>query len=285
MPPKTILTPADEPMLGSLWSMRPWTTAWTSRRLIRALTWRRLQERFRGSWLGAVWVFLLPLLMLAVYAFAFVGVLGIGGREATFAVRLELTFSIFAGLIVFGVFNETVLRAAGCVVGQPQFVKKVVFPLDALPVVAFGESLLLACASLLVLLLGTAAFAGGAHVTWLLLPLPLALLAMLALGVGWLLAAIGVFVRDLAQVLGVAMQMLFFLTPVCYRLQDVPEWARAVVALNPLVPIIEMTRGLLLHGQVPAASTVGIAALVGAAVLQAGHAVFASMQRRFADVL
>lgn len=285
MPPKTILTPANEPLYGALLSLRPWTAAWSSRRLIRGLTMRRLQERFRGSWLGALWVFLLPLLMLGVYAFAFVVVLGIGGRDAGTATKLEMTFSIFAGLIVFGLFSETAQRSAACVVSQPQFVKKVVFPLDALPVVAFGESLLLACASLVVLLLGTGLLVGGVHATWLLLPLPLLLLAMLALGVGWLFAAIGVFVRDLTQVLGVVMQMLFFLTPVCYRLQDVPEWARAVVALNPLVPIIEMVRGMVLHGQLPDAGGAAAAALIGAVVLQCGYAVFASLQRRFADVL
>lgn len=283
--PKTILTPANEPLLGTLWSLRPWTTAWTSRRLVRSLTARRLQERFRASLLGATWVFLQPLLMLAVYAFAFVLVLGIGGRDASAEARIELTFSIFAGLIVFSLFNETLQRSATCVASQPQFVKKVVFPLDALPIVALGESLLLASASCVVLLLGTALLLGRVHATWLLLPLPLALLAMSTLGIAWALAAVGVFVRDLAQVLGVALQMLFFLTPVCYRLADVPAWARDLVALNPLVPIIETMRGLVLHGQLPAASAVAMAALSGAVAMQCGHAIFATMQRRFADVL
>jgi lipopolysaccharide transport system permease protein len=111
------------------------------------------------------------------------------------------------------------------------------------------------------------------------------LLALLSLGVGWLLAAVGVFVRDLAQVLGVVMQMLFFLTPVCYRLQDVPEWAQGIVVLNPLVPIIEMTRGMVLRGELPSPVAVFASAAVGALVLQVGHAVFAAQQRRFADVL
>lgn len=282
---RTVLTPADEPLFGSLLTLRSWTTGWSSRRLVRSLTLRRLQERFRASLLGATWVILQPLLMLAVYAFAFVLVLGIGGRDATTQVRIELTLSIFTGLIVFSLFNEALQRSAVCISSQPQFVKRVVFPLDALPIVALGESLLLACASCALLLLGTLLLLGRVHATWLLLPLPLALLAMFTLGVGWALAAVGVFVRDLTQVLGIALQMLFFLTPVCYRLADVPAWAREIVALNPLVPIIEMMRGLVLHGEMPAASVIGGAVVAGAIAMHCGHAVFVTMQRRFADVL
>jgi lipopolysaccharide transport system permease protein len=284
-PPKVVLTPARDPLLGTLLSTRPWISPWRARRLVRHLAARRLQERFRGSVLGACWVFLLPLLMLAVYAFAFVVVLGIGGADADRSTKVELTFSIFCGLIVFGVFNETAQRSASAVVSQPQFVKKVVFPLDALPVVALAESVVLASASLAVLLVGVMLGLGRIHATWLLLPLPLALLAMLALGVGWVLAAVGVFVRDLPQVLGVVMQMLFFLTPICYRLQDVPPWARSIVAINPLVPIIESTRGIVLHGQAPQIAQLAWVALAGVVAIHAGHALFTSLHRRFADVL
>ena len=283
--PTTIRTPTSDPLFGSLFSLRPWTTVWSSRRLIISLTRRRLQERFRGSVLGAVWVFLLPLLMLAVYAFAFVGLLQIGGANTSLEQRVELVLSIFVGLILFGALNETVQRSATSVVSQPQFVKKVVFPLDALPVVALCENLVLAGASLLVLLFGTLIGLGRIEPTWLLLPLPLLLLTLYALGLGWLLAAVGVFVRDLSHVLGVVMQMLFFLTPVCYRLQDIPEWARPIASVNPMLPIIEMARGLVLHGQLPPASQVFSVLLVGALLLQIGHAVFTAMHRRFADVL
>jgi lipopolysaccharide transport system permease protein len=281
--PRIVRTPTPEPLFGSLFSLESWTSPWRSRRLIRSLAMRRLQERFRGSWLGAVWVFLLPVLMLAVYSFAFIVVFQVGGADGE--QRVERVFAIFCGMIVFGLFNETVQRSATSIVSHPQFVKKVVFPLDALPAVSLGENLALAGASLTILLCGTLLVLGRAHPTWLLLPLPLVALAMLALGVGWLLATVGVFVRDLAQALGVVMQMLFFLTPVCYTLQDVPASMRDVAALNPLVPIIEMARGLVLHGSLPDAGTVLTTLVVGALAMQIGHAVFTARHRRFADVL
>lgn len=281
----TVLTPETKPFLGGLISLRPWTTTWSSRRLVRSLVKRRLQERFRGSWLGAAWVVLQPLLMLAVYAFAFVGVLGIGGRDAAPMDRLETTFSIFVGLIVFGVVGDVLQRSGASVVGHPHFVKKVVFPLDALPAVLLGESLALAVTSLAVLLVGVAAVLGEWHETWLLLPVPFGLLALIVMGAAWLLAALGVFVRDLGQVLGVATQMLFFLTPVCYRLEDVPAWARDFVAWNPLTLVIEMARGLTLQGAMPEPAAVWRCFALAAISLHVGHAVFVRLQKRFADVL
>lgn len=281
--PKIILTPEREALGRVLFTLRPWRNLWQSRRVIHSLTRRRLQERFRGSVLGAVWVFLQPILMLAVYSFAFVGMFQIGGD--TRAEKIAATFSIFCGLIVYSMFNETISRSAACIVSQPQFVKKIVFPLDALPVVAFGESLVLATASLGVLLLGVAVMLQQVHLTWLLLPVPLVLLAMVSIGLGWLLAAIGVFVRDLGQVLTVVLQMLFFLTPICYPIEIVPPWARPWFMLNPMVPIIEATRQLVLRGELPSATQLAEVAVVGVVCMQVGHTAFLLMRRRFADVL
>lgn len=282
---KTVLTPVSDPLFGSLFSLRPWTTGLKSRRLIRSLTMRKLQERFRGSVLGAVWVFLLPLLMLAVYAFAFIAIFKIGGKDATTTERIELVLNIFVGLIFFGMFNESVQRAAVSIVSVPQFVKKVVFPLDALPIVAFTEHLVLALASILILLLGTYFCLDRIYIAWLLLPIPLVILAMITIGVGWILATIGVFVRDLSQALAVIMQMLFFLTPVCYTIELIPEQFLTYAMLNPMVPILSMTRGMVLHGELPDPATVLTMLAIGAACIQIGHAVFTAKYRRFADVL
>lgn len=281
--PRTILTPERQALGRFVFTLRPWRNLLQARRVIYNLTQRRLQERFRGSMLGAVWVFLLPLLMLSVYSFAFVGMLGIGGN--TRAEKIAATFSLFCGLIVYSMFNETIARSAVCIVSQPQFVKKIVFPLDALPVVAFGESLVLASASVTVLLLGVAVMLQRVHPTWILLPLPLLLLATVAIGLGWLLAAIGVFVRDLGQVLTVVMQMLFFLTPICYPIEVIPPWARTWMMLNPLVPIIEAMRAVVLRGELPSFAQLGVVGMVGLCCMHVGHAAFLVMRRRFADVL
>lgn len=280
---KVVYTPQRESMLVHFGGLGFWRRLWEQRRLVRGLTVRRVQERFRGSVLGAAWVFLLPVMMLAVYAFAFVIVLGNPAESG--AVKLERTFSIFCGLIVYGLFSETVSRSSTCVLSQPQFVKRVVFPLHTLPVIAFGEVLVLQLASVLILLVGIGVGLGRAYIEWLVLPLPFIALSLLAVGVGWAVAAIGVFVRDLAQVIGVVLQMLFFLMPICYPMEVLPAWSQDWMMLNPLVVIMEQVRDIALRGVLPSAGGVAYATVIGLVVAQLGHGIFASRRSRFADVL
>lgn len=254
----------------------------------RALIWqftrRDVQARYRGSLLGLAWSFLTPLLMLAVYTFVFREVLKArwpGGDDSP----LEFALRVYAGLIVFNLFSELVSRAPMLVTGQPNLVKKVVFPLEILPWVAVLAGLFQVALNLVVLL--GVALLGGKSLSWALLALPLVVAAFvpLLLGLGWLLASLGVYLRDIGQATGMVTSLLMFLSPIFFPSKALPEDWQAWLWLNPLALIIEQLRSVLLDGQWPDWGALGLYALVGSAFAVLGARWFAATRRGFADVL
>ena len=163
---------------------------WRNRELIRAMTWREIAGRYRGSALGMLWSFISPLLMLGIYTFVFSVVFKARWSDASSS-RSDFALGLFAGMLVFSVFSECVTRAPGLVLANPNYVKKVVFPLEILPVVSLGSSLFHMAIGLVVWLLFHLVAAGPPPVTALLVPVVVLPLAMLALGLSWLLAALG----------------------------------------------------------------------------------------------
>lgn len=225
--------------------------------------------------------------MLAIYTFVF-GVVfkvrvnqGSGGSDDMF----EFALLLFAGLIVFNLFSECISRAPGVVLANINYVKKVIFPLEILPWVTLGSALFHAGISLLVLLIFLLAI--GHAVSWTLLWLPLVILPLLLLimGLSWMLASIGVFVRDIGQFIGLGLTMLLFLSPVFYPASALPEAMRAYLFLNPLTFIIEQTRTIVLSGQSP--DWVGLVIYFAIAVVIAWTGLFWFEKTRngFADVL
>ncbi len=254
--------------------------------LIRSLIHRDILGRYRGSGLGLLWSLITPLFMLAVYTFVFGTVFATRwGSEQTSSSTAEIAIILFAGLIVFQLFSEVILRAPSLVLSNVNYVKKVVFPLEILPLVALGSALFHATVSLAVLLAAMLLTQGHIPLTALLLPIVLLPLLFVTAGLGWLLASLGVYVRDIAQVLGPLVTALMFLSPVFFPTSALPEWVRPWLALNPLTLPIEQTRDVLIWGNRPDFGALAVYTVMALAVLAAGLTWFRLTRKGFADVL
>ena len=245
---------------------------------------REVIGRYRGSALGLLWSFFNPLLMLLVYTFVFSIVFRARWEHGT-GTRTEFAILLFVGMIVHGLFAECVTRAPLLVLGNVNFVKRVIFPLEILPWVAMGSALFHAAISIAVLFLFCAVMRMPLHWTVMLLPFVMFPLIMLTMGVCWFLASTSVFVRDLSHTVGIAVSVLLFLSPVFYPVSALPEAYRRLLYLNPLTFPIEQTRDVLVWGKAPDWSGLLVYALGSLAVAWLGFAWFQKARRGFADVL
>jgi lipopolysaccharide transport system permease protein len=265
--------------LGALWG-----TLWSHRSLIRQMTHREVVGRYKGSVMGLLWSFLTPLFMLIIFTFVFSVVFAArwGTEEES---KTQFALVLFAGLIVHALFAEVLTRAPGVVIGNANYVKKVVFPLEVLPAITLGSALFHTLVSLLILLAAFLFFNGFLHWTAILTPLVLLPLAVLSLGTGWILASLGVFVRDIGQVTGVLATALLFLSPVFFPVSALPDFMQPWMHLNPLTFIIEQVREVLIWGRLP--NWTGLLKyLAGAgAVAWFGFFWFQKTRKGFADVL
>lgn len=252
--------------------------------LLYQLSRRDVASRYRGSVMGVFWSLVSPVVMLLVYTFVFSVVFkarwGIGGDN-----KLAFAMNVFAGIIVHGFFAECVNRAPGLMLQYSSYVKRVVFPVWILPPVVLVSALFHALISLAVLLGAHALIYGSVHWQVLALPIVMLPLILIALGVTWFMAALGVFLRDIGQLTPVLMTVMMFMAPVFYPVSALPEAYQSWLYLNPLTPAIEMMRGLLLGGILPspfAYLTYFAGALACAGV---GGLFFQRTRRGFADVL
>ncbi|PXX46629.1 ABC transporter permease [Undibacterium pigrum] len=254
------------------------------RRLILSLIQREVLIRYQGSLLGLLWSFFNPVLMLAVYTFVFSVVFKArwaGGSDS----KTEFALVLFAGLMVFGLFSECVNRAPSLVVSNVNYVKKVIFPLEILPVVAMGAACFHLLISLTVWLIFYSIFFGVPPATIFYLPAVLLPLVLLSLGLSWLLASLGVFIRDIHQVVGVAISVLTFLSPVFYPIVALPEDFRAVVQVSPLTQVIEQSRDAMIWGKHLDWQSWLIYCMVSGVIAWLGFAWFQKTRKGFADVL
>ena len=257
-----------------------------NRQLILQMTGREVTGRYKGSALGLAWSFFIPVLMLSIYTFVFSEIFksrwgGIGSHES----KTQFAVLLFVGLIVLNFFNEVINRAPGLIVSNVNYVKKVRFPIEVLPVVAAGAALFHCVISLGVLLLAVAMFNGFLHWTVVFIPLVLLPLIILTIGLSWFLASLGVFLRDVSQSIGIITTVMLFLSPVFYPLTAVPERFRQVILMNPLTFIIEQARAVLIWGNLPNWSGLGIYTVSSMLVVWAGYAWFQKTRKGFADVL
>lgn len=261
-----------------------WTSLWKNRGLLRALVAREVVGRYRGSVLGILWSFFNPVFMLLVYTFVFSVVFKARWQSHSDS-RSEFAFVLFAGLIVFNLFAECVNRAPSLVLSNANYVKKVVFPLEILPWVSLGSSLFHGFASLLVWLVAYWIFFGTPPSTVLLFPLVLVPVVLLVMGLSWMLASLGVFLRDVSQVIGMFTMAMMFLAPVFYPVTALPQEFRALLYWNPLTPAIESTRSVLYWGHLPDFGQLLMYTVFSAVVAWGGFAWFQKTRKGFADVL
>lgn len=255
--------------------------------LFLLLQWLRrdIESRYRGAMLGLFWPVAQPLLQIAIFTLVFHRFMQLrwpaaGGTGDA----LDYALNLFAGLAVFNFFSEVLGRAPAAVLSQPSLVTKVRFPLGVLPVVTVGAAMVhLLVGALLV----CGAMLGLRQIAWTALLLPVSFIPMIlyALGFAWSLAALGVYLRDIAQVMPSAISLLMFLTPVLYPSSLVPEALRGLVDWNPIGWGVGVFRALAIDGQLPGVGLSIAHVLASALVALAGRLLFRRLSRGFSDVL
>lgn len=262
----------------------PYLAPFNQRTIIWQFARRDVLTRYRGSLLGLGWSVITPLLMLLTYTFVF---------QVVFRARWDtgaesgahFSLNLYAGLIVFGLFQEVAVRAPRLVLDQPNLVRKVVFPLEVLPWVALLSALFHFAVNLVILLGAVWWVQGSIPLTAVLVPVTLAPLVPLLLGIGWMLASLGVYLRDIGVVVGLLTNALLFLSPVFYPVTALPEAFRPWMQANPLTGVIEQTRLVLIGAKAPDAGLLALQMACGLAVAAVGAWWFARTRHGFADVL
>jgi lipopolysaccharide transport system permease protein len=262
-----------------------WRSIWHHRSLIKQMAWREVVGRYKGSMFGLVWSFFNPLMMLAVYTFVFSVVFkarwGIEVSEG----KTDFALVLFVGLIIHSLFAEVLNRAPTLILSNANYVKKVVFPLEVLTFVSLSVALFHAAISFIVLLVALVVLNGLPSWTVIYTPATLLPLLPLTLGFGWLLASLGVYLRDIGQLIGITTMALLFLAPVFYPLKALPEAYQSVLYINPLTYPIEQTRAVIIFGDMPNWVGLGVYTIISVLICWIGFWWFQKTRKGFADVL
>jgi lipopolysaccharide transport system permease protein len=260
---------------------------WAKFDLLRTLVRRDLEARYKGSVLGNLWPLVNQLSQLLIYTYVFSIVLkvklslsGVPNNNFTFGLWL------FAGLLPWIAFTGGLIQSASSVIGQPNLVKKVVFPLALLPLVPILSVFIESAFGLVALIFFVALTTHTLHPTLALLPLVWLTQLLLTAGLGYLSAGLTVFVRDIPQTLGVVLNLWFYVTPIIYPASAIPESFRGwVFWLNPIATIAEVYRDIVIVGEITHWSEWGVAVAISAIVFWIGFAVYKRLRPAFADVL
>jgi lipopolysaccharide transport system permease protein len=257
---------------------------WSNRGLAFSLTRREVIGRYKGSFFGLFWSFLNPLFMLCIYTLVFGFIFGSRWTESS-ASQTEFALILFSGLIVFNLLGECINRAPSLILSNSNYVKKVVFPLEILSWVALGSALFHAGVSLLVWFIAYSVLIGVPNITSLMLPVVLLPFLVLVVGLTWLLAALGTFLRDIGQLMGLIVTAMMFLSPIFYPITNLPEVMQPWMNFNPLTIPIGQTREVIMWGRMPDWQLVGTYSCVSVVIAWLGFFCFQKTRRGFADVL
>jgi lipopolysaccharide transport system permease protein len=258
---------------------------WHHRELIMQFTRREIEGRYRGSFLGILWSLAYPLFMLAIYTFVFGVVLKARWPQARTDSLGEFALIVFCGMTAFSLFGDSVSKAPTIITSVPNYVKKVVFPLEILIISDFGTAIFHLSISLIVLVLAQLALGFGIQWTIVLLPIILLPAVFCGLGLMWFLASLGVFIRDVGQLIGILVQALFFFTPIFYSIDAIPEPFQTLILYNPLAPVVENFRRVMLWGTLPSIGGTALWIVVTGILMMLGYAWFMRTKKAFADVI
>lgn len=254
-----------------------------NRYMIRALVVRDIRSRYMGSFLGLFWAFIHPLTQLAIFYFVF-GVVLKAKLGAEYA-GLNYGIWLMSGMLPWILFNEVVSRSPGAVLDQANLIKKTIFPSEILPLAHVAAALINHAILFIVLIGFLLALGEGLSLRILWLPLYLGGVALFALGIAWALSALNVFLRDIAQILGVVLNLWFFFTPIIYPAHMVPEAFRSWLMLNPMLYPVEGYRMALLGRSSPDVDGLLIFYGCGLVTFLVGGLIFRKLKPAFADVL
>ena len=242
-------------------------------------------SRYRGSFLGLGWSLFNPLLLLSVYTFVFSYVFKARWGEGASNSTGDFALILFVGLLIHAFFAEILSRAPALILNNANFVKKVVFPLEVLPVANLLTAVFHMLTSIVVLLVAFLLFNGWIPWTALLTPFVILPLAMMLLGFSWLLASLGVFVRDVGQTIGILTTVTLFMSPVFYPISALPPKLQLIMLINPLTFIIEQARDVLILGKLPNWSGLLVYSVIAFLCMWAGFVFFQRTRKGFNDVL
>lgn len=258
-----------------------------NRQLILQMTKREVIGRYKGSAMGLLWSFLNPIFMLVVYTFVFSVVFKTrwGVVEGVEESKTQFAVVLFVGMVVHGLFAEVLNRAPMLITSNTNYVKKVIFPLEILPIISLAAALFHTIMSLLVLLIAFDVF--NHYLPWTIIFTPLVLLPLVIITIGfaWMLASLGVFLRDVGQTVGIFTTVMMFMSPVFFPITAMPEEYRPIIMANPLTFIIEQAREVLIFGHLPDWQGIGIYTVIASVIAWLGFVWFQKTRKGFADVL
>lgn len=261
-------------------------SVWQHRLLIATMTKRALIARYKGSVMGVFWTLINPILMLSIYAFMFLFVFTPKWRVTSDAAGESSFVSIlFTGLIVHAFIAEVIGSGPNIINSNVNFVKKIIFPLEILSVVSVAAAFVNCMVAWLVLVCMQSFIGGQMHLTMLLFPLILLPFAVLALGLSWAIASLGVFLRDISQVASFIVSAALFLSPIFFPVSALPQFLQFWIQLNPITFIVEQARKVMIYGELPDLTGGVIYSLVAFFVACAGFFMFQKLRKGFADVL
>lgn len=256
-----------------------------NRALILQLTQRDIAQRYRSSALGLIWLFAQPLLQLAIYSFVFQIVLRARwGIQSPTGTEVPFGLVLFIGLSLHTLLSETLVRSPATITAHESYVKRVIFPLQILPVINVVAALFNFALAIAILLVATVAITGHLSASAWLIIVPLVPFTLFATGLGWMLAALGVYLRDLSQLTPHLSTILLFTAPICYPKSMVPEQFHWLLQINPLTLPVDICRELLFGDTVDFTGLAGYS-VISVAVFLVGRLLFERLRAGFADAL
>ncbi|WP_331351951.1 ABC transporter permease [Cellvibrio sp. UBA7671] len=261
------------------------TQAWKHKTLIWQLLRRDIQSRYRGSVLGLLWSLGTPMIMLAIYTFVFQYIFKSRWNDSAGDTTLSFAIVLFLGLSIHGLLAEILTKSPVLITGNPNFVKKIVFPLELLSWITLFGAIFTFLISFGLLLLFILIELRSIPLTALLLPIILLPYLLLLLGLSWILAALGVYLRDIQQITGTLATLMLFLSPIFYSVNILPENMQMLIFINPLSFVVESARAVLIYGKLPDFVGLAIYSFVSMGVAALGYVFFRKVRPGFADVL
>ena len=251
--------------------------------LIFSLAKRDLLTRYKGSALGLIWAIVTPVVMIAIFTFIFAGIFG--ARFGNSSSHWDYALYLFCGLVPWTMFQDTLQQSVTTIVSHANLVKRVVFPLETLPVAQAFSALGNQLFATIALLLGIIVIQHQLPLTIVWLPVVLLPQLLLTIGAAWLLASLGVFLRDIVQGVSLVLMAWMYLTPIIYPETIVPERFRWLIAVNPFTPLVRSYRRIFLESQAPDWRGLGYFTLIAIVVFVFGYWWFARTRKNFADVI
>jgi lipopolysaccharide transport system permease protein len=271
-------------MFGNLNPIKIFSDLWSKAELIKQFTNREINSRYKGTYLGILWSYLYPILMLVVYTYVFSEIFKAKWNAGSDN-KIEFALVLFCGLATFNIFAEVLTKAPTLIINNVNYVKKIIFPLEIFPVISLLSSIVNALISYFILMVGLICFLGVFHWTFIFFPLVLIPLVLLTLGLGWFFASLGVFIRDIGQILIIAVQALMLLSPIFYPPTAIPKGFQFLLNINPISYVIENMRRVMVWGQLPQWDYLILGTLISSIICVCGYAWFQKTKSGFADVL